>query len=167
MPSETMDLFSRAPRPHNKAPEVIEITTEKSDNTAVSDVETDDHRVQQMIGNAFLLLYSVDEWMDSKTMPVTFRLNSSRGELYMTKNRRVAANLATAGRVVFTPLEVEQLIRADKQDKLRRAERLERGEEEGEASINEALIDRIYDMKKFFPGCKLDEILLTTSEEEK
>jgi len=159
MSSDTLNLFRRPPRPHNQTPDVVESITENV-NEPTAEVDLADPRVQQMIANAFIGLYTVDEWMDSKTMPTTFKLDTPAGELYLTKSRRAAAKLVAAGKVVFTPLEWEKWLLAVNKDKLQRAERLERGEDEGEPSINQALTDRIYDMKRIFPGCKIDEILI-------
>lgn len=174
------DLFSRL-RPGNKtkqqqepplAPEPSPPVVASACNASLSG--PDDPRVQVMVGNAFLDLYSTDEWMDSSSMPTSIGFNSPHGEIYMTKNRRVAAKLVADGKVVFTPLEFDIWSRAIRKDKIQRAERLELDaerieqgdecpdldEDENESAMGDSLINAIYNVKKIFPGCKLERIII-------
>jgi len=104
----------------------------------------DDPRVQQMICNALFDYYSVDDWLDSKVMPATIRLQTPRGVVYMTKSRHAYSRLVEAEKVVFGPLEVEKL-----------AEMWDKG------PMDDALIDKIFQTKTYFPGAKVDSIQAT------
>jgi len=103
---------------------------------------------------------TIDQWINAPEAPVTVEFDSPRGKFYLTKSRKEHRRLVAARAVVFTPLEVDRFVKLQKADKLARAERLERGEEEGKPAINESLVDLIYATKKMDPGAKLDEMKL-------